>query len=495
MVESLPTLLPNNISKENSPAERAAEKSYVANEGNGTLRAGSDKDHPSAEQNTSSGGGKQNGPFSVQIEDQNVYGGLVTYIHSLHPARICRVLNACLRHDGTLVLPKWMQRHDNLLSFHCGQKKLEFSADDGSPPPSLKDLDLVGLSLPRPSIPDFVRDFVPNAVVFDLIYGDRDVRTSCHSRKGSSCESFPSLTSHLNTAIFLPPRVEALEQKQSWVREFIKLMKPPSLGKQAKVLYNYPDTDEETGMQCFRSAFFTRGPFTHGISKAARVLREIRSGVLTPCHMNITISNRKLNDDDPKQLVGRYITNIPSLRTEIMKQADRVPGLNIHVAAITLEGKSLWWQINAMQKTDIWVAGHGPLLTNMIFMRQNSTVIEIQPFAYYPQVYERIAQHLAHVNQTYPQSHGSYNEVRTLHDRYLRASKKFFQSDSTHSLVLHTLEGKGLDYVRACARMQRLTTNARNFAIAIVRQARIRCGLPPPKAGESEPKGEMNLTI
>ncbi|CAN8074839.1 unnamed protein product [Agarophyton chilense] len=548
MVENATNSAPRNISSESSISVNSFERSKQ--ERNGSIYQKQDREDSASDRNSSvvgeaskpvavkiesqtysRGDRKDRGPFSVHIEDQKFYGGLITYIHHLHPARICRVLNPCIRHDGVLVLPKWMQRHDNLLNFHCGQKKLEFSADNTSPPASMNDLDLIGLSLPRPSIPDFVRDFLPNAIVFDLIYGDRDARTSCHSRKGSSCESFPSLNESLNTAIFLPPRLEALEQKHSWVREFVKLMKPPNAGRQAKVLYNYPDADEDNGMKCFRSAFFTRGPFSkyhimsdhlqelnflksHGISKKARHFQQSAEHGSTnsaSCQLNITISNRKLNDDDPKQLIGRYITNIPNIRTEIVKQADRVPGLNVHVAAITLEGKSLWWQINAMQKTDIWVAGHGPLLTNMLFMRQNSTAIEIQPFTYYPQVYERIAQHLAHVNydryianpdeeafekcinQVYQSGHSSYNEVRTLHDRYLRAAKKFFQSDSTHSLVLHTLEGRGLDYVRACARMQRLTTNGRNFAIAIVRQARIRCGLPPPRPFESE--GEVNLTI
>ncbi|PXF46133.1 hypothetical protein BWQ96_04139 [Gracilariopsis chorda] len=464
-------------------------------------------------------------PFQMRIEDQIFYGGLITYSHMLHPARICRVMNACIRNDDTLVLPRWMQRHDNLLSFHCGHRKLSFSLEDNSPPPSLKNLDLVGLTSPRPSMPDFVRDFAPNTVVFDLIYGDHELKQSCHSRKGTSCDSFPSLNQSLNTAIFLPSRLEAINEKRSWVREFVKLMKPPNAGKQSRILYKNIDVTEskELGMQCFRSAFFTRGPYnkfhvmndhmrelnflkSHGIQKEARILRQDKSNDIVEeasCDLNITISNRKADDGDSK-LIGRYITNIPTLRAEILKQAERIPGLNIKLDTITLEGKSLWWQINAMQKTDVWIAGHGPLLTNMLFLRQNSSVIELQPFAYYPQTYENLAEHLAHVRyeryianpdveafetcirQLYTSDHPSYKDAQTIFERFRRASMKFFQSDSTHSLVLHTLAEEGLDYVKACARMQRLTTDAHVFAVAIVRHARVRCGLPKPSTNEAD---------
>lgn len=463
-------------------------------------------------------------PFHMQIEDQKVYGGVVTYSHVLHPARICRVMNACIRDDDTLVLPRWMQRHDNLLSFHCGHRKLSFSLEDASPPPSLKNLDLVGLTYPRPSMPDFVRDFSPSIVVFDLIYGDHELKQSCHSRKGTSCDSFPNIAQSLNTAIFLPSRLEAINEKRSWVHGFVKLMKPPNVGKQTRILYKKGKVTEngKLAMQCFRSALFTRGPFnkfhvmpdhmrelnflkSHGIQKEARILNQHNVSELGEegsCHLNITISNRKA-DDGGSRLIGRYITSIPSLREEILKQAERVPGLNIKLDTITLEGKSLWWQINAMQKTDIWIAGHGPLLTNMLFLRQNSSVIELQPFAYYPQTYENLAEYLAHVRyeryianpdvegfescirQLYTSEHPLYNDAQTIFERYRRASMKFFQSDSTHSLVLHTLTEQGLDYVKACARMQRLTTDTRVFAIAIVRHARVRCGLPKPTTNEA----------
>eukprot|EP00171_Calliarthron_tuberculosum_P018310 IDg18310t1 len=64
-------------------------------------------------------------PFFVKVGSIRFYGGLLTFGHELHPARICRVLNACIRNDGTVVLPAWMRRYDETLSFDCGIRRLE----------------------------------------------------------------------------------------------------------------------------------------------------------------------------------------------------------------------------------------------------------------------------------------------------------------------------------------------------------------------------------
>lgn len=498
---------------------RKSVEHHLRNTADASNSFGNHDDYSSRSRSGTTKSRKYSKPFAVQIGSGSFYGGLVTYSHELHPARICRVMNACVRSDGTLVLPIWMQRHDTDMSFSCGHEKLEFSLDDSSEPPPLRNLDLVGLLSPRPSMPHFLVDFIPNAVVFDLVYGGRKTATTCHSRRGSSCDAFPKLRESLNPAVFLPRRLKLLVQKKSWVRQFVNLMKPSDSGKRPKLLFTDQDVHQQPNMECYRSAFFTRGPFnklhimddhlrdihflkSNGIHKEARNVRRSQNDELQEsrsCFINITISNRRLTDKTRKRLVGRYITNIPTLRMEIMRQAKRIPSLRVKVIAITLEGKSLRWQINAMQKTDVWVAGHGPLLANMLFLRQNSSVIEIQPFAYYPLIYENIAARVANVKyeryiadpdieafeaciqQLYPSTHAFHGDATALLERYTRASQKFFQADNTHSLVLHTLSGFGLEHVKTCARMQRLTTNSRNIAKAIVRQARIRCNLPQPE--------------
>lgn len=463
-------------------------------------------------------------PFSVQIEDDRFYGGLVTYSHSRHPARICRLMNACVRNDGTLVLPRWLKQHDNTLSFHCGHSKLEFSLPDTKPPPPLQPYDRIGLTCPRPSMPHFLRDFMPNAVIFDLVYSDRRVSKSCHSRKGRECNPFPRLVQDFRPSILLHPRLKVLHEKKSWVRQFIKMMKPPKSGRQARVQYQVTSTSKTEDKQCYRSVLFTRGPYnkniilrdhlreiyflqSNNISKHERpVMHTYNSNRKKKerCYLNITVSNRQLPDVSRNRLIGRYITNIPDLRKAISRQAKRIPGLEINIATMTLEGKTLQWQINAMQKTDIWVAGLGPLLTNMIFLRENSTVVELQPFSNYPREYEDMARHLAHVNyeryiahpdveafnacihQLYPKGHAAHHKAMDILAKYTMAARKYAQADSTHSYVINYVNDTALRNVKMCAQMQRLDTNAKNLAIAVVRHARLRCGLPKPQLQSSK---------
>lgn len=467
-------------------------------------------------------------PFGVKIEDVNFYGGLIIYSHELHTSKICRVLNACVRPDGTLVLPAWMRRLDDSLSFHCGQTKLEFSLPDTNEPPPLIAKDLIGMINPRPSMPDFLQDFIPNAVVFDLIYGDHDVSKSCHSRKGRDCGPFPALAQEFRPLLQLDRRLKSLEEKQSWVRQFVQLMKPLKPGTQPSIAYSlFPDSASESSLKCFRSTLFTRGPYSKKLitdehlrnihflrqNSIERAPRDVflnstseREDGMKSCEIAITISNRKLIDGAHNRLIGRYIMNIPALREAIYTQVKRVPGLHINISTLTMEGRSLRWQINAMQKTDIWVAGHGSLLTNMIFLRENSTVIEIQPFAYYPKRFEFMAQNLAHVNydryiahpdmqafkacirQLYPPSHGAHFEAVALLDKFRSAAEKYRQSDNTHAVTLQNLKDERLRQVQTCALMQRLDTSERNFAIAIVRHARLRCNYPRPNLSDSKTK-------
>lgn len=455
--------------------------------------------------------------FFTEIDDKKVYGGLITYSHAFHPARICRVMNACVRPDGTLVLPEWMKRYDTTISFHCGHSKLEFSLEDSFPPQPLDPYELVGIHTSRPSMPDFIKDFMSNAIVFDLVYGDHHVTKSCHSRKGTDCNIFPTLTQDFRPAVYLHSRIEDMDDRVSWVRQFVRLMKPPDSGKHAKITYIEDDNENQEGMQCYRSTLFTRGPYNknfvakdhlqnmhflhlHEIEKKARDLVAEAKDRNHHCSINVTISNRKLVDGARSRLVGRYILNIPQLRKALSRQARRIPRLQLKVSTMTLESRSLRWHMNAMQKTDIWIAGHGPLLTNMIFMRENSTMMEIQPFGYYPQEYEKMAKHLAHVSYDryiahpdeegfkacmmhfYPEDHRSHNDALALLAKFSAAAAKYAQSDSTHSFVLTHYRDANLRHVKTCALMQRIDTNAGNLATAVVRHARLLCGLPKPSA-------------
>lgn len=449
-------------------------------------------------------------PYSVTIGDTKIYGGLITYGHELHPARICRVLNGCIRNDGTVVLPAWTRRYDEMLSFHCGIHKLEFSLGDTEEPPTLRNLDLFGAAPAPVPIPAFLTEFAPQLVSLDMLAGDRELSMSCHSRVGRTCDAFPILQTRIRPAVLVDPMIQKQGKKTSWIKQFLTLI---PTARFAHTVHRIPlkvrPEDDSDNVQCFRSIVLTRTPRTK-FSINPETLRELRifskqNVSKTPklmsermidndCHVHVMFANRKKVKNSTEPLPPGYITNIGSVREEIYSRAKKFPGLSVKVSAVTLDAKRLKFQMDAMKKADMLVAGTGPALSNMIFLRTNSTVIELMPFGYYPKTYETLARYFSDVTYDSYIAHpdqktfvdclakavptGSENAMMAdaVIKRYKRAAAKYRQSDSTHTYTLHNL-GRGFDFVEPCAERQRLNSNPEHFATAIIRNARLKCGI------------------
>lgn len=450
-------------------------------------------------------------PYAVQVGSTKFYGGLVTFGHELHPARICRVLNACVRNDGTVVLPAWTRRYDEMLSFHCGIHKLEFSLEDTEAPPTLRNQDLFG-SEPAPvAVHKFITDFAPQLVALDMLSGERSLSKTCHSRIGRSCDSFPLLNAKIRPAVFVHPEIQKQARKTSWIQQFMSLIPTDNYAhKIRRIPQEYRADENSESVQCFRSIVLTRSPRTkfainpetlralkifekNGVNKIPKTARERVKG--KGCNVNVMFVNRKKMPRHSTELgVEGYITNIGHLRKEIKKRVQKFKGLAVKINAVTLDGKRLKFQIDAMQKADILVAGSGPALANMIFLRSNSTVMELMPFGYYPKTYENMARYVADVkydsyiahpdqktflyclSRVAPRGSGNFTAAERVITRYKRAASKYRRSDSTHSYTLHNLAPE-LNFVSPCATVQRLNTTAEHFATAIVRNARLQCGI------------------
>ena len=446
-------------------------------------------------------------PFYVNIGGQRFYGGIIEMNHALYPASVCRVLNACIRKDNVLVLPKWMRRHERMLANRCGQLEVEFSLPDDKPPPEPLQKDLLGLTQLRPSTSQFIADFLPNAVMLEFIRGVRDTNIACHSRKGQGCEEMEDFQTITNPVIQIHPRLRDIPEEKSWVKQFVKLMSLPN-GQGIKYYFPGDHLSSEEDMTCFQSAMFTRKARNteHVSSQLARDMFFFeRNGIKKKsenidddidyeqkCGVNITITNR-LPSESSSIIRARYIPNIPMLRKAVRNMSRQFPNIDIHIATLTMEGKSLQWQINAMEKTDVWVAGHGPLLTDMIFLREKSFIVEIQPFSYYPPEYEKMAEQIANVRYAryiadpdlpafracvlhmYPKTHFLFKKSRQILESYRQAAIRYSESGNTHSLLLHVLEDAKFYDMKSCARIQRLRANPADLAKTILRLAQLHC--------------------
>lgn len=448
----------------------------------------------------------------VDIRGTKYYGGMETLYHPLLATQVCHVFNACMRPDGTLLLPSWMRRHDVTLARACGIKDALFLLSDTNPPPGgpLLPFDLFGIQMPRHHMPHFFMDFLQNAIALDTVYGDHELQRACFTRAGKNCEAMPEVNAAtLKPAVFLDPRAGEVQEKDSWVRQIVRLASVSAAAGKTKHLFwsSVFRNVQEKNMKCFRSAYISHAPSTrlqvkpglfdklhmftdNGIEKkSSRVQRSLDD----KCLLNVTFINRKPVENHPDRLIGRYIPNIPAIRDQLHRMAAEAGDLTLYVDAFRLEGRAVRWQMNAMQKTNILVGGHSSMLTNMIFMRSWSSVLELQPFSYYPDVYERLATRVsnlrydsvvAHPDEVafdaciahfYPPGADQYQDAMDVQKRFHKAIENYEKSEkNTHSITLHNLDAK-LANVRVCAEMQNLDTNPTRLAESIFTLARSAC--------------------
>lgn len=187
----------------------------------------------------------------VKIGDVAFYGGVETVFHTGMDAPVCRLASVCIKEDTTVVLPRWMRRHDDLLRYQCGLESVSFSLPDREPPPHYAgNVDLFGLSVLRHHMPHFVRDVIPTLLAFDAAFGadsHTGLSRSCHTRDGSGCDNWPLVDwrslnlsgvvsgggsggmSRVSPAVLALPRMRLLDDK-AWVREFLRLLPPRVTG-------------------------------------------------------------------------------------------------------------------------------------------------------------------------------------------------------------------------------------------------------------------------
>jgi hypothetical protein len=463
-------------------------------------------------------------PFFVTINGQKYFGGMETLSIKGHPSKICHVLNPCLRVDGTILLPKWMVRYDELLDFHCGmQETVKFSLPDTEPPAGdLLSHDLFGVQVPMLHAPFFLFDIIPAMVSLEAAHRslDEGVRRACYARSGRSCTDFPQFRGrNMKPALFIDERAKLIDESKSWVRQFLRLM-TPRYATTIKELYMsdlFPHGDVHGELKCFRSMFVTkrssaRTPVNPTLFSSLQIFkahdiekekRDFYSNQASPelsapqrrCTLNVTILNRKPDPRHPDRALGRYIPNIPQIRRELRKLSSRDTRIDIRLHSLRLDGRSMRWQINAMQKTDLLVAGHGASITNMIFMRQGSSVLELQPFAYYPDTYRKIAARIADVlyakyiakpdpaafhacmNHYYPKSIRNHDTAHDILARFDQAAAAYNRSSTnTRWLLLHATNAS-MESVKTCAQMQRLDVYAKGLAERAFDLAKVACGI------------------
>jgi hypothetical protein len=116
----------------------------------------------------------------------------------------------------------------------------------------------------------------------------------------------------------------------------------------------------------------------------AKTLRTLTVGPLTPnSHPQIGLVQRAKTKRDGRRRVkrkgNRHISNLPDIQVSI-EQA--FPNATVDIAS--MEGMTFAQQAEWWSRHDVVVTAHGAGVTNLIFMRDNASVVELYPDHYYP---------------------------------------------------------------------------------------------------------------
>lgn len=320
------------------------------------------------------------------------------------PVKVCRIHQVCMRPDRTLVLPKWLDGHQDLLE-DCGVIDAEFwskEAEYNKSSPTIG-VDLFGNKPARYHIPHFLTDVLPMLYATELMrptFSDPDTRHyACTAAEDRPCPA-DLARDKLNAALFVEDRV-AKQPADAWVPQLISMLPlQPELAVPAALF-------EEDQPACFRSivtyppryVHTGRGWYgpqnelfsTNGISRDS-VRRKPEKGSI--CEVQVVILNRFGWVRRGGYLTGRDITNIEEIqgRLQEAQQNERFrDSLRVDVAVEYFEDTGFREQVSIMQKADVVVGVHGAGLGNLLFAHLDAPFIEVLPFGYYAGPFDRLA--------------------------------------------------------------------------------------------------------
>lgn len=316
---------------------------------------------------------------------------------------VCRFYNACTTLNGILLLHPSLQEFIKTMS-HCTRdirfmnSTKEFTTNSIS-----AKFDLIGYKFPHYHIPHFVFDFLPSAIAHDVITDssnervDRiclDPRTSgaCIRSKGSASDST------LRLAHFINER-DMKKKISSWVPHFLTMF--------SEEWYFYGKQDwfskENVTSRCFKSIirfnhdsvslhsqdWYRETKIRHYIPemKPTNVFKtKIKSLLLKKkCYFKILIIDRKPWD-------GRNFDNVDEI-AEITKRTIFNTAWNAvpTISHVFMEDLQFGKQVQEVQSADFIIGSHGAGLSNLIFAKAGTPVLEVYPFLYYPRYFRHLS--------------------------------------------------------------------------------------------------------
>lgn len=301
-------------------------------------------------------------------------------------------------------------------------------------------LDILGNIVLRESEPHFMTDLLSSAgYAIHALYSESVGKDPVFVRsclyipesiagpdavRNRNCNSSMEDTSQLQPAVLVNERTRQDTQSSKYIHDVLRMLPPDGVGPRAV----YPSDLGRAGpygSSCFRSILVTQEKFppktvlqdtAKSVFFGKHSSRYRRSSTTkspnkkaNSCAVRIIVLQPKEHDVDfqlainsndsrgPTDLWPVSVANQEQLLTAIRLEAGRsqfvqdIANFSVEVRTAVLEDKNLHDLAKVMQEGDIVVGVHDASLTSIVFAKPGTSLIEVQPFSYYPGPFGGIA--------------------------------------------------------------------------------------------------------
>lgn len=427
--------------------------------------------------------------------------------------KVCRVHNACIGNDGTLLVHPNLKQNAGPLR-ECGVQKLGYlkSPSDFVTNDSTAGFDLFGASTARYHIPHFLTDVLPLLYASELIWPSTkhlSTTSDCVLPSQASCEVRTN-PKDLNAALFVDDRVLRMTVS-AWVPQLVAMLPGQPYMFTPETLFTKGDSGVED-KRCFRSVVsFSRhthllrssewfgegnGMFDRfGLSRHSVYRPPVRQHKGAPkCQVHIVIINRHGWERRYGMLLGRDLVNVNEIKARIEHDAPktRKPTVDPTVSVEYFENKTFAQQVELMQKADVIVGVHGAGLSNMLFARKDTPMMEVLPFTYYAGPFSTVAESL-YLKYAYmiaepdtktflecieirARKVGDSGISRRAKELWVEALRRRKLDGELEFLKTHLMTDPRGSNMKVCARTQRLKVDAVEMSKRVLQMAQSVCG-------------------
>lgn len=425
-------------------------------------------------------------------------------------ARVCMFHNACIGRDGFIYLPKSFEKDVNLFRRCAGDRVKFFSNSSFSF--TLANAQLNGIIEARKHIPLFLTDIMPLLYAKNLLrlkaqnYSKDQLFYRClHGSQDSCLLVRPTPRTELDV---LHVQDDVLNpDKNDWVHKLSEMLLPRRILMSTRSMFNPFRTEKICYISILSYSPFNLGIvpnntniwrnsqerffMNNGLESAPRILKSElkRERHQKPCNVRVTIINRLPGNISEPLMPGRDIVEIDLIEKKIIAYSQRAR-INVTVSTMYFEGKSFEEQVHIMQKADVLVGVHGAGLSNLIFARKQTPVLEIFPFFYHPIRFEMISRafNLRYNSISADPDPATYFRCINFRSRNGRKQGTLLMAidgwreamrrrNLSYEIPLNSAEDKRTIAIRSCARSQRLWINTATLSSRILSMAKEHCSL------------------